>query len=101
MKLQTTLFDKTVNDKFNEFDRANPKVYELFKAKVFEAIRRGKKKTSSKMIINLIRWTYYLETDSDDQFKINDIYTSHYSRKFIREFPEHSHIFEFRKIRKQ
>ena len=100
MTVQKDLFEKTVTEKFNQFDRANPKVYELFKEKVLEAVRRGKKKTSSKMIINLLRWEYYLETDSEDEFKINDRYTSHYARKFARENPHYSEMFNFRRLRK-
>ena len=101
MSSQAELFNKTVTEQFNIFDRANPEVYKLFYSHVMDAITRGKKKTSSKMIINLIRWHYYLETNTNDQFKINDRYTSHYSRKFIRQHPEYSHIFEFRRMRKQ
>lgn len=100
MTHQKDLFEKTVTEQFNQFDRDNPKVYELFKKKVFEAIKMGKKKTSSKMILNLIRWTYYLETKSDDEFKINDRYTSHFARKFAREYPEHREMFNYRRMRK-
>lgn len=100
-----TLFDQpdevdTVKDQFDAFDKANPRIYSRFKDKALDAVKRGKTKISSKMIINVIRWDEYLDTDSDDGFKINDKFTPYYSRKFIEEFPEHSELFNFRTIRK-
>jgi len=90
---------KSIGDAFKEFDEKNPKVYKLFKRYVYRAIDRGKEKVSSKMIINLIRWEYYLDTDSDDGFKINDAFTAHYSRKFSEEYPQQRHMFSFRRLR--
>ena len=89
---------KTIRDAFLEFDAKNPEVYSQFRRLAFQAINTGKKKTSSKMIINVIRWHFYLKTEGDE-FKINDAFTAYYARKFIAEFPDHRDMFELRRIR--
>ena len=89
---------KTIQQKFNEFDNKNPLVYSLFKQQVQKAISRGKKKLSSKTILGFIRWNLTLAT-SGDEFKINDIFTSRYARKYVSQFPEHKDVFEFRILR--
>ena len=91
---------RTVQERFDDFHQRNPRVYELFCKHVRDAIAAGKKKVSSKMIINVIRWNFYLETDSDDSFKINDRYTAYYARQYIKDNPETRELFELRAIRK-
>jgi len=88
----------TIEQAFTRFDNLNPMVYKQFRRLTFQSINANKKKTSSKMIINIIRWHFYLKTEGDD-FKINDAFTAHYARKFIKEFPEHGNIFELRRLR--
>ena len=99
MKFQDTN-GETIKQAFDRFDRINPGVYNLFRRLVFQAINAKKRKTSSKMIINVIRWHFYLKTEGDD-FKVNDAFTAHYARKFINEFPEYKSIFELRRIRSE
>lgn len=89
----------SIRNAFYEFDRDNPHVYNLFKELAFKSIDAKKKKTSAKMIINVIRWHFFLQTNTDDEFRINDAFTAHYARKFIEEFPEHKTMFELRKLR--
>lgn len=90
---------KTIKESFDEFDSLNPQIYTAFKREVLKAVNCGKKKLSSKAIINYLRWEMFLNTSSTDEFKINDGYTAYYSRKFIEEYPNFENLFEFRKIR--
>ncbi len=99
---------QTIQDAFRMFDKDNPAVYSHFKRLALTAIALGKKKISSKMIINVIRWEVFIETtektlftdaEGDKAFKINDAYTSRYARKFIQDFPDHKDKFELREIR--
>ena len=99
---------KTISEAFDEFNKKNPRIYELFKGQVFKAIRLGKKKISSKQLLGFIRWEIFLQTQSDlfttidgeeRVFKINDAFTSRYVRVFIDEFPEHENLFEVRRLR--
>lgn len=90
---------KSIQQSFKEFNDDNPKVYELFKGYAFEAINKEKKKISSKMIINRIRWEVYMDTTEDTGYRINDAYTAHYARLFIKDYPQYEEMFEFRRIR--
>lgn len=91
---------KSIPEAFQDFHRDNPRVYELFRKFALWLIEtKGKKKISSKLIINRIRWEIYLETKTEDKYRINDAFTSHYARLFILEFPKYSDRFELRRLR--
>lgn len=92
---------QTIAEAFAAFDAANPQVYELFKKYVREVVKaKGKNvKTSSKLIINRIRWEVYVQTNSQDEFKINDAFTAHYARKFASDYPDYAHLFNYKHLR--
>lgn len=89
---------KSIQEKFLEFDKENPLVYELFKGQVLKAITHGKKKISAKTVLGFIRWEIQFQTIGDI-YKINDAFTSRYARKFAEELPKYSNIFHFRNLR--
>ncbi len=88
---------------FLVFHTANPHVYEHFKNYALKWINRPGKKTtkiSSKQIIGRIRWFVEVEVETElTEFKINDAFTAHYARLFIKDFPQHRDLFEVRKLR--
>ncbi len=88
---------KSIEQAFKEFNQANPKIYELFKEQVLRAQKAGKKKVSSKAIINYIRWEMHIKTTSEDGYKINDAFTAMYARKYVHDYPHNKSLFEFRK----
>lgn len=90
---------KSIDESFAEFHAANPHVYEAFKAKLREVVQAGKRKTSAKLIINVLRWNEYMQTKSNDGFKLNDAYSSRYARLFISENPSYEYLFETRELR--
>jgi len=91
---------KSIREGFENFIKENPHVYLEFEKQVFKAIEKGRKKLSAKLIINWIRWNEVLRT-SDDNFRINDAYQSYFARHFIELNPEHSEIFNLRKLRNE
>lgn len=95
----STQTGKTIADSFAEFHAANPKVYDLFKEQVYRAIRNRKEAVSSKQIINWIRWEVSLNINTKDTYKINDAFTSHYARLFIKDHPHYADMFELRELR--
>lgn len=91
---------KSIYEAFTEFHSRNPEVYKRFKEIVWLLVNKGKQKLSSKLIINFIRWELYVETTDDScPYRINDAYTAHYVRLFIKEFPEMEKYFELRALR--
>lgn len=91
---------QSIRDGFNKFNQENPHIFIAFEEQALRAIAKGRKKISAKLIINWIRWHEFLES-SDKNFKINDAYQSYYARFFIEKHPEHTDIFEFRKLRNE
>ena len=89
---------KTIQEKFEEFDKENPIVYSLFKQQVLKAISKRKTKISAKTVLGFIRWEIQFQT-TGDVYKINDSFTSRYARKFTEEFDKYKDIFYFRKLR--
>lgn len=82
---------------FDEYDRENPEVWEKFQEIAFKAIEKGFNHYSSKGIFELIRW--HTKTSGNDGFKVNNIYTAYYARKFNNKFPEHNNFFRLRKVK--
>ena len=83
----------TLMNRFNNFNRDNPEVYELFKRFTFQAINKGHTKLSAWMIANRIRWETQIETVNDD-YKISNDYIALYSRKFMKDHPKHDGFFK-------
>ena len=83
---------KYTKEAFEQHDQDNPKIWEYFKRFALEATK-VRDHFSAKAIFHRIRWeTMISETDGD--FKVSDGWISHYARKFMREYPEHSGFFK-------
>jgi hypothetical protein len=96
----------TVEDKFNAFHAANPRVYGLFKRFAAEAIRAGVRRLSSKLLIERIRWECTISTTGagwsttkGKPFKIDNRHTFWYARKFMSDYPGAAELFETRVIK--
>ena len=50
---------------------------------------------SAKIIFHRIRWESHIE-EMDAHFKIDDGWISHYSREFMKDYPEHEGFFKLR-----
>lgn len=100
MNGQQSLFaqQESLADKFFKFHRDNPGVFEAFERYAKQAISAGRTKLSARLIIERIRWDYYIETRGDS-FKINNNHTPFYSRLFEKAHPEYEGYFTKRKRR--
>ena len=88
---------ESIKSAFIKYHAHNPKVYEHFK-KFARKMLETRGKLSSKWVINRIRWEKEVETNTRD-FKINDAFSAHYARKFIKDFPQFEDKIELRKLR--
>lgn len=100
-------FKRTVQERFEQFDRENPDIYNLFKNYCIAWINKQQEnkelkdvKISSKQVIGRIRWYNTVEVDKGiEDYKISDAFTSRYSRKFVNDFPQYKHCFDFKPLR--
>ena len=79
-------------NKFNEWHKNNPEIWECFERFSFEAIKSGRKKISHWLIINRIRWELFIVTTGKD-FKISNNFIAFYARLWQNTHPIHKSLF--------
>ena len=79
--------------KWWNFHKATPSVYEYFQRFTHEAISRGAKHCSPWLIFGRIRWETHLST-TDKDFKVSNDYIAFYSRLFMKWNPKHQGFFK-------
>jgi hypothetical protein len=82
---------------FNEFHADNPHVYALVIEFAMKAIAAGRTSLSIALIFERIRWHLYVDTKSDDEFKLNNNHRAFYARLFMQDHPQHRGFFELRR----
>jgi len=87
-----------LQNKFKEFDDANPQIWELFVKYTQEVISAGKKRYSSKAVFERIRWHTDIETTSKP-FKLSNNHRAYYARYFHEKYPEYDGFFRTKQLR--
>ena len=85
---------KWTQEEFEEYHKKNPNIYRMF-CRFALQIANKRKRFSAKMIFHRIRWETIVGDEYGD-FKIDDGWISHYSRKFMKDYPQYDGIFETR-----
>lgn len=83
-----------------EWHRSNPQVYELFKEFTFQATRRGHRRLSAWLVVNRIRWETAVETSGGD-FKISNDFIAYYARLFMDENPDFRGFFRTKPLKEE
>ena len=83
--------------KFERYHKENPEIWDQFKEATFVLIKVGRKHFSADAILHSIRFNTALR--GSDERKIDNNYSSMYSRLFTANFPEHKDFFEQRKLK--
>lgn len=96
MSYQPDLFDEKTESAFRIYHEANPEIYNWFKLFAFEKIQRGAKHIGAKQIFEMLRFESPVNANGDP-FKVNNSFTSAYTRMFLRDYPEYADKFELRK----
>ena len=100
--MQNNMHGKWTKENFEEFHKNNPKIYILFIKFTNMVIERKRKYYSAKAIFHRIRWESMISSDTHQllaDYKIDDGWISHYARKFMDDFPQHSGFFQTRERR--
>lgn len=79
---------------FEIHHQKNPEVWAKFLRFALQAASR-RPYYSARGIFHRIRWETQIE-ENDSEFKIDDGWSPHYARKFMREYPEYPEFFETR-----
>jgi hypothetical protein len=80
---------------FRDFHEENPKIFRLFRKFAYQLKRAGKAQYGAKAIMERIRWHLAVETNDED-FKINNNYTSCYARLLVANNQRFKGFFELR-----
>jgi hypothetical protein len=86
---------RTIEQRFEDFDSANPHVFELFKRFALELLVAGRSRYGANDIISRIRWDTALRT-TGDRFKINNDFARPYAQKLVANDARFKDFFEFR-----
>lgn len=76
-----------------DFIDKNPLAWEMFEKFTFQMIRSGRRRCSSKLIFERIRWQTILTQKEREEFKINNNYSSIFARLFAEKYPKHADFF--------
>lgn len=91
--------DATIEERFELFHAKNPHVYENLKLLAFKAKRAKKGQCSIKLLVEQLRWTYYIRTDHKaEEYLINNDFTSRYARLLMLNEGALAGFFETRKL---
>ena len=94
--MQNNMHGKWTKENFNEYHKNHPEIYDLF-VKFTNMATQRKKYYSAKAIFHRIRWETMISGEGD--YKIDDGWISHYARKFMDDYPQHSGFFQIRERR--
>ena len=85
---------------FAKYHQRHPEVYDRLRALALEAVRAGRTRIGMKQLWERLRWDYPL-TWEGEEVKLNNNWTSHYSRKLMAQEPALRNVFEVRPMRKR
>ena len=91
--------DRSIQERFEKFHRANPRVYSLILLYSRQVKARGYAHYSINAIFERIRWHVFIETRSEDDFKLSNDYRSRYARLVMEQEPDLADFFELRELR--
>lgn len=87
-------------EKWAEYHKKNPDFYRLFVQYSLEAIKAGHTRLSPWLIANRIRWESLITITKTDTYKVPNDFIAIYSRKFSKDYPDHSDFFATRPLKK-
>lgn len=89
---------RTIAERFWEFHRANPWVYDALVKLTRDWLALGHERIGIGMLFEVLRWERG-QTTVGDEFKLNNTYRSRYVRLIIRREPDLASAFETRELK--
>ena len=97
------LFEKpdlppSLDERFREFHRVHPEVYRELVRLCREAKRRGRLHIGVGCLWEVMRWSFWMRWEEDDEFKLNNNHRAYYARLIMRREPDLVGVFETRRL---
>ena len=90
--------DKSITARFKKFHAANPNVYDslVTLARQFRS-RRPDAKLGIAMLYEVLRWNFYISTDSDEPYKLTNDFKAFYARMIMDQEEDLAGVFQIKK----
>jgi hypothetical protein len=82
--VETPKKDLTIEERFRLFDQANPHVYQVLEQMALDLAARGHQRIGVKMLWETLRYRYAMQTSGDEDYCLDNNYTSRFARKLAR-----------------
>jgi hypothetical protein len=89
----------TIQERFELFHQAHPKVYEEFRAIAQQLWDQGWRHYGAGTIYEVLRFHTDVGAHDAEPYKLNNNYRSRYARKLMAEYPHFDGFFETRELR--
>jgi len=90
---------KTIQEQFEDFDKARPEVYDALLEFTLEAYWAGATILGIGELYERVRWHFRCEKKMGEAFKLNNNYRSRYARKLMDNYPDLVGMFELRTLK--
>lgn len=91
-------FQKTIQDRWEEYKAKNPQLFERFVAEALSLKRSGVKHCGAKAIFEHMRYEH-LRTTKENGYSVNNDFSSRAAIDAVRQYPELEGFFEHRGLR--
>ena len=95
---QRHLFKPSIEDQFQAYRARHPEVYSALVYFARQAQAHGAK-VGIKALFERVRWEMRIGKKSEDDYLLNNNYSSHYARLIMQQEPDLAGIFETRRMR--
>ena len=86
----------TIAQRFAKFHQDNPHVYSMLVSLARGLQARRPRKLGIGMLFEVLRWQYYVQTDTDEEYKLNNNYRAQYARLIMEQEPDLHEAFNTR-----
>lgn len=86
---------------FLKFHKAHPHVYEMLVKLARQVKESGRKRYGIECLFSRLRWHYDFEVRSEEEFKLNNNYTSRYARLLMKQEEDLAGVFSVRELRRK
>jgi hypothetical protein len=83
-------------EEFEKFNADNPNVYREIVRLSREAKAKGFQRLGIRMVYERMRWEFTMSSPTHSRFKLDDNFTSFYSRLIMKQEPDLNGFFEIR-----